>query len=263
LIKTAKDALKLRPTDLYKHGRMPVMLKAIELASKELKGDWGVGGSAGHPAWDMALLTGWPQMFMAMKNDPPLWKAVLEVGIETCYAFNVAQLKAGARGLVGLTLLPMWVGPEMLRKNPVWLHAEHPPEFFERFYKEFDMKIVLHACTVGPFEPGIEIWKDWLDHIGAFSMPEYGGTDALARAKKALAPATIQGNLHPLDVICHGTPQDVENACKELIKKCGPGGRFILSTGCAVLIASPIENVKAIISAVEKYGHYPIEANKP
>jgi hypothetical protein len=115
LIKTLKDALKLKAVDPYQHGRLPVMLKAIELASKELKGDWSVGGACGHPSWDMAILMGWPQMFMAMKNDVPLWNAVQEIGVQSCYEIVKAQLKAGAKGFSTVSLLPMWVGPEMLQ----------------------------------------------------------------------------------------------------------------------------------------------------
>lgn len=65
-------------------------------------------------------------------------------------------------------------------------------------------------------------------------MLECGGADALARAKEQLAPAAMVGNIHPLDVLCHGSAKDVENACKELIKKWGPGGRFVLSAGCGI-----------------------------
>lgn len=262
LIKTAKDALKLKPADPYQHGRLPVMVKAIELAKKELKDDWGVGGTAGHPSWDMAILTGWPQMFMAMKKDPPFWNAIMEVGIETCTRFVLAQAKAGAGSFSSVSLLPMWVGSDELLQNPVWLHAEHPPEFYNRMFNEFKIKIGVHPCTVGPFLPGIKVWKTWLEHCPSFAMPECGGADALAIAKKELAPATMIGNFHPLDVLCHGTPQDVENACQELIQKCAPGGRFILSPGCGVPVATPYENLKAWVNSAEKFGHYPIEADK-
>jgi uroporphyrinogen decarboxylase len=56
----------------------------------------------------------------------------------------------------------------------------------------------------------------------------------------------------------HGTPSEVEEAAIELIKKCGPGGRYVLSPGCALPLATPIENVQAMIAAANKYGKYPI-----
>jgi uroporphyrinogen-III decarboxylase len=260
-VKTMKDALKLVPADPAKHGRLPVVVEAIALATRELKGEWMVGGSYGHP-FDMGAILGWTQMLMAMKNDLPLWKAVEEVAIETCYRFAVAQIKAGAMGLGTLTQLPMFVGSEEFLKNPVWVHAEHPPELMERIHKEYGVGTILHACSWGPFEPGIEVWKKWLDHTPVFSMPDGGGADALVRAKRALAPATMQGNVPPVDVMLLGTPQDVENASKELIKKCGPGGRFVLCPGCDLAINVPMENLKALINSVEKYGHYPIEVDK-
>lgn len=260
-IKTMKDALKLVPADPYKHGRLPVLIEAIELANKELKGDWIVGGSYGHP-FDMGCLMGWTQMYMAMKNDLPLWKAMEEVAIETCYQSAKAQIKAGAMGFATLTQLPHFVGSEVFLRNPVWVHADHPPELMERIFREFHIGTGLHACSWGPFEPGIEAWKKWLDHTPVFSMPDCGGADALARAKKQLAPATMQGNIPPVDVMLLGSPADVENACKELIKKCGPGGRFILSPGCDLAVNVPMENVKAMVGSIEKYGHYPIKVEE-
>ena len=260
LVKTMKDALKLVPADPYKHGRLPFLIEAIKLANKELKGEWVVGSFTGSP-WDMGCLMGWTQMFMAMKDDPPLWKAVEEVAIKTCYEFCKAQIEAGVMSLGGLTQLPHWVGPEMFLKNPVWVHADHPPELFERIFKELHMPVGLHPCTVGPWEHAIPVWKKWLDHTPRFMICEYGGADALARAKKQLAPASVSGNLHPLEVMLYGSPADVEVACKELIKKCAPGGRFTLA--CSDLSGTtPMENVKAMIGSVEKYGYYPIEVDK-
>jgi len=262
LVKTMKDALKLVPADPYKHGRFPAIIEATELANKELEGKWGVGGFSG-AIWDVGCLMGWTQMFMAMRDDLELWKAVEEVAIETCYQITKAMVKAGATSLGTVSLLPQWVGPEMFLKNPVWVHADHPPELFERIYKEFHIGVGIHPCTVGPWEHAIPVWKKWVeeDHVPSFMLCEYGGADAMARAKKELAPATVVGNLHPLDVMMYGSPADVEAACKELIKKCGPGGRFILQ--CSDFPPrTPIENLKAMRSAVEKYGYYPIEVEK-
>jgi hypothetical protein len=39
-------------------------------------------------------------------------------------------------------------------------------------------------------------------------MPSAGGADALAKAKLELAPATMQGNIDPVDVMMHGSIQE-------------------------------------------------------
>ncbi len=258
LIKTKKDAEKLVPADPYKHGRLPIILEAIDLASKELKEDWPIGGWYDFPLIVGNNLMGWTQAFIAMEKDPEFWQMVEDVVIKTCYEFVKAQIKHGVKSLSSGTELSLWVAPQSYLKHPVWMHADHPPELMERIFNEFHMGTSLHPCSVGPFEPGIEIWKGWLDHTPAFLMPECGGEDALARAKDQLVPAVIAGNIHPIDIMLHGTPAEVEESCKKLIKKCAPGGRFILSAGCCLDVKVPMENVKAVIDSAEKYGQYPI-----
>jgi len=62
----------------------------------------------------------------------------------------------------------------------------------------------------------------------------------------------IQGNVPPtlLEV---GSPQDVEEYCKKLIKVCGKSGGFILSAGSAIDQSKP-ENIKAMVDSAKKYG---------
>jgi uroporphyrinogen decarboxylase len=260
IIETLKDAEKLVPADPYKHGRLPVMLKAIELANKELKGEWPVLGMVENPISVAGGLMGWTQAFMAMEKDIALWKRVEDVVIESSYAFAVAQKKAGAPFGVSHTELPPRVGSKEFFAHPEWVQADHPPELYKRLWDEEQFGVSLHACTVGPFVDGMEAWKTMLDHIPSFFFAESGGADALALAKKELAPATVLGNVHPVDILLHGTPLDVEEACVELIQKCGPGGRFQLGPGCMYALDTPYENIKAMVDSAEKYGTYPISA---
>jgi uroporphyrinogen decarboxylase len=259
LVKTLKDAEKLVPADPYKHGRLPVVLKAIELTKEKLNGKWAVGGVYDVPTCPVASLMGWTQMFIAMEKDLELFKKVEEVVIKTSYEFAKAQLKAGATMLATVCHFPQWVGSEMFLSKPVWVHVDHPPELCERLFKEFGVPTALHPCSVGCSLPGIRAFKMWLDHTPAFNMPEGGGADALAEAKEQLAPAVMIGNIPPVDIMMHGSPSDVEEACVELIQKCAPGGRYILGTGCEIPIGTPPENVQAMVNSARKYGKYPIK----
>jgi uroporphyrinogen decarboxylase len=258
LVKTLKDAQQLRPADPYKHGRLPVIVKAIELVAKKLKGEYPLGGEFDSPVHVGGCLMGFPQMFIAMQKDLELWKTVEKVIVETLYEFAKAQIKAGVNSFGGPSMLPHAVGSEAFFKNPVWVEADYPPGLIKRIWDEFQVGFVLHPCSVGPWEAGIEAFKTFLGPVQGFFFGECGGADAVARAKEQLAPATVIGNIHPIDVMLHGTPSDVEEAAIELFKKCGPGGRYVLSTGCAIPTATSIENVQAMVAAANKYGKYPI-----
>ncbi|MDD5045342.1 MAG: uroporphyrinogen decarboxylase family protein, partial [Candidatus Omnitrophica bacterium] len=75
------------------------------------------------------------------------------------------------------------------------------------------------------------------------------------RAKEILGDRVcLMGNV-PLSMLRVGSPQDVDEYCKKLIKICGKGGGFILANGGGVYNAKP-ENIKAMVDAAEKYGWY-------
>jgi hypothetical protein len=75
------------------------------------------------------------------------------------------------------------------------------------------------------------------------------------RAKEILGDRVcIMGNV-PLSLLQLGSPQDVEEYCKKLIKVCGKGGGFILANGGGIWDAKP-ENMKAMVDSVKKYGRY-------
>lgn len=75
------------------------------------------------------------------------------------------------------------------------------------------------------------------------------------RAKEILGDRVcLMGNV-PLSLLQVGSPQDVEEYCKKLIKVCGKGGGFILANGGGIFDAKP-ENMKAMVDSAAKYGWY-------
>jgi uroporphyrinogen-III decarboxylase len=75
------------------------------------------------------------------------------------------------------------------------------------------------------------------------------------RAKEILGDRVcLMGNV-PLPLLQLGSPQDVEEYCKKLIKVCGKEGGFILANGGGIYDAKP-ENMRAMVDSVKKYGWY-------
>jgi uroporphyrinogen-III decarboxylase len=101
---------------------------------------------------------------------------------------------------------------------------------------------------------------DQLSHI-ADGLPkgrillDFEKTD-MAVAKQALGDKVcIYGNV-PAAKMVYGSPQEVDEYCRDLIQRCAPGGGFILGTECEVPWDAKPENVRAMITAAEKYGVY-------
>jgi hypothetical protein len=67
----------------------------------------------------------------------------------------------------------------------------------------------------------------------------------------------LLGNVD-LNILGLGTPQEVEEEVRSLIRDVGPGGGYIITSGNSLAAYLKPENVIAFTQAVEKYGRYPI-----
>ncbi|MBI2836392.1 MAG: hypothetical protein HYX85_01710 [Chloroflexi bacterium] len=77
----------------------------------------------------------------------------------------------------------------------------------------------------------------------------------MPRAKEILGGHLCIGGGVPLALLWGGTPQEVDEYCRDLIKVCGKGGGFILA-GSGGLSDSKPANLKAMIDSAKKYGRY-------
>ena len=128
---------------------------------------------------------------------------------------------------------------------------------FETFYWPGLKKALLTSINLGyvpmPFCEGM-----YLDRLEYFlELPKgkvvcfLDQTD-MARAKDILKDhVCIKGNV-PSALLQIGSPQDVEEYCRQLIKVCGKGGGFILSSGSSIDEAKPA-NIKAMIDSAKKF----------
>jgi uroporphyrinogen decarboxylase len=66
------------------------------------------------------------------------------------------------------------------------------------------------------------------------------------------------GNVDLGYVLTRGTPLEVREAVRTLIKKLGPGGGYLMSSANSVTNYVPLANYKAMLEATFEYGHYPI-----
>ncbi len=131
---------------------------------------------------------------------------------------------------------------------------------FEKFYWPGLKKAILKAVELGyiaaPFFEGI--WDDRLEYL--LDLPKgkvifwCERTDVF-KAKEILGGhMCIQGGVPPT-ILQAGSPQDVEEHCKKLIKVVGKNGGLFVGPGSAMDYARP-ENVRAMVDAVKKYGQY-------
>jgi uroporphyrinogen decarboxylase len=66
------------------------------------------------------------------------------------------------------------------------------------------------------------------------------------------------GNVDLGYTLTRGTPQEVKEAVKYLIKNVAPGGGYLLSSANSVTNYVPLQNYRAMLDATFEYGRYPI-----
>jgi uroporphyrinogen-III decarboxylase len=118
-------------------------------------------------------------------------------------------------------------------------------EQFKRFYWPGLKKTIEATIKLGLYP--------WPHFEGKFdSRLEYLLED-MVRAKEILGGHLCIVGAVPSPLLQVGSPSEVEEYCKNLIKACGKGGGFILSNGGNTDYAKP-ENLKAMIDSVKKFG---------
>lgn len=160
---------------------------------------------------------------------------------------------------VGLAAKPMGV---KLAFIPLHLNEYLSPKIYNEFYWPYLKEIILGFAREGikslvffegkhdaHLETILELPKGW-------GIAYFEKTD-VRKAKKVLGGHTcIMGGV-PISLIVSGTPEKIDKYVKELLEEVKPGGGYILTTSVGnAPRETPIENIRALIDAVEKYGKY-------
>ncbi len=119
----------------------------------------------------------------------------------------------------------------------------------------YDGKVVLHSCG--------NLYKvlDLIIGAGVDALHPWESTAGMDifRAKRDYGDQlTLVGNV-PIDLLTHGSPQDVQTYVKKLIQICAPGGGYVLSSGHSISYSITLENFQSMLESVDRYGSYPID----
>lgn len=125
---------------------------------------------------------------------------------------------------------------------------------YKRVLEKVTIPWVLHSD--GNIKEALEI----LIELGVVATHpnEKGAMDILAIKHEFGDRICVMGNVD-LVTLGRGTAEEVVNEVRELIRKCGPGGGYIITSGNSIASYLKPENVLAMAEAVKKYGGYPID----
>ncbi len=145
---------------------------------------------------------------------------------------------------------------------PLHLNEYLSPKIYKEFYWPTLKEVILAVHKAGAksivffegqHEPHLETI---LELPRGWGVAYFEKTDVV-KAKEVLKNHTcVMGGI-PISLLVSGTPETIDEYLKNLLEKVKPGGGFILTTGIgSIPIETPMENITAVIDAVEKYGKY-------
>jgi uroporphyrinogen-III decarboxylase len=173
---------------------------------------------------------------------------------EACERLTPSMIKCGVAGCRAtghiMPLIPLHKGADGFMSQ----------EQFGAFYWPTLRKLIIGLINEGvvPLLLAEGGYNQRLDVIGDIPKGKavwwFDRTD-MKRAKETVGRTVCLAGNVPLDLLCTGTPAEVEAYCAQLIDGAGGDGGFILSSGAGIQGSKP-ENVKAMIDFSKQYGEY-------
>jgi MtaA/CmuA family methyltransferase len=249
LIGSLAEVADLEVPDPYVSFPMSEILKATRILSRELGDKAWICARADQGPMDLsAQLRGISEFMMdlATGEEEDLVHALLDYSrrVATRYAFALIEC-GGHSTSIGEPI----AGPAMISPAHYRRYAFDQERRMVAELKEHGIVLHLHIC--GNTEA---ITGDFLA-TGAQVLEIDHKTDA-SRLKAAAAGTTcLLGNLDT-SLLAFGSPAEVDEACRELIAICKPGGGFILGPGCAMAPATPADNIHALVESAKRYDSY-------
>ncbi len=176
---------------------------------------------------------------------------------QACELILSRSISSGLAALQSKRGNPKRVGSALHRGSDGFMTLKH----FEKFYWSTFKRLVLATTNAGlvhvPFYEGN--WEQRLEYLlelpKAKTIARFALTD-MARAKAVLrGHSCVMGGV-PHGLLQVGSPSEVEDVVKNLIKTCGKDGGLIVTTSTGITHEARPENVKAMMDAVKKYGKY-------
>lgn len=193
------------------------------------------------------FLRDYTPLLFDLRRYPNKVKQACEALVEPILKVALALKPAGAR----------------LAFIPLHLNEYLSPELYNEFYWPHLKRIINELAKEGM--KSLVFFEGWHDaHLETIlELPRGWGiayfekTD-VRKAKKILKGHTCVMGGVPLSLLLSGTPEKIDEHVKNLLEEVKPGGGFILSSGTGIGFPreGPVENIKAMIDAVEKYGRY-------
>ncbi|MCL2628923.1 MAG: uroporphyrinogen decarboxylase family protein [Oscillospiraceae bacterium] len=183
------------------------------------------------------------EIMMLCYDEPELVHGVLEKVTQFQIKYATAMRDAGADGIIMAEPAAGILSPSMI--------GEFSTPYVRRIIEAVETEnciFIYHNCG----NSTLTLTKEILD-TGARAFHFGNAIDLSEMLKLIPSDKLVMGNVDPAGQFRTGTPQSVREATLDVLGKCGGAPNFIVSSGCDIPPASPIENIDAFFAAVREY----------
>ncbi len=249
VIKNLSEVADLEVPDPYTTFPMNEILKATRILSQATGGRVWICARADQGPMDLsAQIRGINELMLDIGygKEPELIQALLDYSRRVATRYAYALIECGGHSTsIGEAL----AGPDLLSPRH---YRQYPLPHEKRMAAELKERgIILHNHICGNTGPILEDFAN----SGAQILEIDHKTDMALAKEHCRGKATILGNIDT-SLLVNGTPQDVEDACREAMAVMGPDYGFILGPGCALSPETPADNIHALVESAKKYGWY-------
>jgi MtaA/CmuA family methyltransferase len=230
-----RELARLEIPDPLGGGRMHDRVKAIALLKERAGAELLVEGWIEGPCAEAADLRGINTLMLDLIDDPGFVQELFEFVVELELRFARAQIEAGA-DLIGIgDAACSLIGPRLYRDYVV----AYEQKLVDGLHA-MGALVRLHICgRTAKLLP-------WMGRLGA-DIVDLDWMAPLAQARAESRPGQVLlGNIDPVAVLRHGTPERIQAALAECHRAAGE--RYIVGAGCEVVRDTPEENVRAMVA---------------
>lgn len=248
VIKSVDDYSRIKPIKLEEAFRMQEFLKLCRIMAKRVGLRGLVGGFVFGPLGVLSMMRGAEQLFKDCMLYPGEVRKACEPITEVLIEYVEAQCDTG---VTAIAIDSLFASTNALPKR-VWEETEGPfVREISRAIKRKKLMVGVHNCGHMPYADVQIKWMEPEVYSLAY-LPDDCKSD-LELKEKYGSQVTIIGYISTA-LLCHGTPQQVMDACKRQIETLAKDGGFILAPGCEYPPNIPLTNAFAMIEAAKRFG---------
>ena len=255
-LKSADEVDRLEVPDLKKDGLFPrvveyfeemnalAVIMGLESLVRNPRGPVGFGSLRG-PVVLAAMIRGINDFLADIILAPAQMHKLMNIATETLLAYLELQ-----KNILGTTTA-IFLCDDVSGLLSPYLFEEFFVPYAKRIFDAHKNTLTIYHCDA-PLAKAVNMAP--LTGARAFHMGfqhDMGDLKAAFGDKMALF-----GNVHPIEVLLRGTPENVREVSRLCIEKAAAGGGFALSSGGVIDRGTPPENIDAMIQATEDFGKY-------